>query len=401
MPNAADSGSAAGPGAGSPNSRTRSRQARKASFPVTTCSMQAGASASNTASVRPTRKCPNRRSASTSGECSASGLKPPGSSASPTNLGELIECPLGPLTPRPRGHLVAVADDLDQDWTGRRAGGAQPDVTESAVRRVAAAAAMQPENRRQQHRSVESQLPGGPVHRDAGLLDQEPLAVGGGESVVQQDFPRRRVVPLDVGQHLFGPGEPRHLDDQGTGPSGQTATAPSGHHGISDLDAAAGRRSVEADVTHHLIIDDELMNPPVGLARQDPPGLVTGEQHAECMEGVGERILRDASAAWVLADGLASRISRASVSGTGRSRSRSAAESAATPNHCRTAATDSSGNRRVPWSAASSPAPAYRDSGTPHADNRASARTRGSPDSVDSRRHRIRTSRRPASTASH
>ena len=58
IPYAAESGSAAGPGAGSPNSRTRIRQARKASFPVTTCSMQAGASASNTASVRPTRKCP-------------------------------------------------------------------------------------------------------------------------------------------------------------------------------------------------------------------------------------------------------------------------------------------------------------------------------------------------------
>ena len=55
MPYAAESGSVAGPGAGSPNSRTSSRQARKASLPVTTCSMHAGAKASNTASVRPTR----------------------------------------------------------------------------------------------------------------------------------------------------------------------------------------------------------------------------------------------------------------------------------------------------------------------------------------------------------
>ena len=57
-PYAAESGSVAGPGAGSPNSRTSSRQALKASFPVTTYSMHAGARASNTASVLPTRKCP-------------------------------------------------------------------------------------------------------------------------------------------------------------------------------------------------------------------------------------------------------------------------------------------------------------------------------------------------------
>ena len=53
IPYAADSRSVAGPGAASPNSVTSSRNARNASLPVTTCSRQAGASASQT-SVGPT-----------------------------------------------------------------------------------------------------------------------------------------------------------------------------------------------------------------------------------------------------------------------------------------------------------------------------------------------------------
>ena len=100
IPYAAEPGSRVGPGAGSPNSRTSSRQARNASWPVTTCSMQAGASASKTASVRPTRKWPQRRWASTSTGCSGRGAKPPGVVVLADQPGQLVEHPLRARRPR-------------------------------------------------------------------------------------------------------------------------------------------------------------------------------------------------------------------------------------------------------------------------------------------------------------
>ena len=160
MPYAADSGSAAGPGAGSPNSRTRIRHARKASFPVTTCSMQAGASASNTASVRPIRKCPNRRSASTSGPCSGKRPEAARIVGSPTSLGSWSSAHSAPSPQARAATSLPVADDLDQGRSRRRAGRAQPHLTESAVGRISRAPAQQVEGRLEQHRMVQLELPG-------------------------------------------------------------------------------------------------------------------------------------------------------------------------------------------------------------------------------------------------
>ena len=90
------------------------------------------------------------------------------------------------------------------------------------MRRVAAAAAMQPEDRRQQHRPVESQAVGWIRSPRCRPVDQESPIVDSGESVLQQHFPRSRVVRLGFGQHHARAAPPRHLDDQGTRPGGQT-----------------------------------------------------------------------------------------------------------------------------------------------------------------------------------
>ena len=128
---------------------TSSRQARNASLPVTTCSMQAGASASNTASVRPTRIVrPN-------------GVRPRpavrvrqrqeavGSSCSPTSRGSWSSAHSAP-SPQAR---AATRSRWPQDLiragpTGVRVARNQMS-PEPAVGRVAGAAAMQPEDRRQ------------------------------------------------------------------------------------------------------------------------------------------------------------------------------------------------------------------------------------------------------------
>ena len=54
---------------------------------MTTCSIPAAAIASNTARVRGTRTCGNRRAASTSARCSGNGSNPSQLSASPSNSG--------------------------------------------------------------------------------------------------------------------------------------------------------------------------------------------------------------------------------------------------------------------------------------------------------------------------
>ena len=54
---------------------------------MTTCSIPAAAIASKTARVRGTRKCGNRRAASTNGWCSGNGSNPSQLSASPSNSG--------------------------------------------------------------------------------------------------------------------------------------------------------------------------------------------------------------------------------------------------------------------------------------------------------------------------
>ena len=136
-------------------------------------------------------------------------------------------------------------------------------------------------------------------------VDQEMPIVDSGESVVQQYFPRGRVVRLGFGQHHCGAGPPRHLDDQGARPRGQTATTPGRHHGISDLDAALGRRSMEADVTHHLIIDDELMNPPVRLAGKISPGASNPANSMPSASKVSDSGYSGCQRRLVAADGLA------------------------------------------------------------------------------------------------
>ena len=98
--------SAPGPGAGRPKRRTSRRQPRKASWPVTFCSMQAATSASSTRPVRGTRQCGLRVQASrTSG---SAGSKSLGSSSAPSMAGAWSSAHAAP-GPQASSSIVASA----------------------------------------------------------------------------------------------------------------------------------------------------------------------------------------------------------------------------------------------------------------------------------------------------
>ena len=85
----------AGPGGWVPNLVTSKRHARKASAPGTRCSRTAGIRASNTRSVRPSRRCGTRRCASAT--IGLTGAKSEGSSSAPSMAGRASRNSSAPL----------------------------------------------------------------------------------------------------------------------------------------------------------------------------------------------------------------------------------------------------------------------------------------------------------------
>ena len=250
--------------------RTSSRQARKASLPVTTCSIQAGASASNTASVRSDPVVPEPALRPRPAvHVRAAGAKPPGSSSSPTSLGSWSSAHSAP-SPQARavtsfaGQMILIRAGP----TGVRVVRNQRSPS-SAVGRVAGAAAMQ---RRGSARAVPAGRAGAVAGRRRSPrrrpTSKTPSSTDGEPGLDQQHVPRCARCPrLGFGQHHPGAVAPRQLQEQRARPRGRSSTAPGRRRRRTrSRRSPSARRSVEADVTHDLIIGDDLVDPPVGIS---------------------------------------------------------------------------------------------------------------------------------------
>ena len=149
---------------------------------------------------------------------------------------------------------------------------------------------------------------------------------------------------------------------------GHPAPAPGGHHAVADLDRPLrARRPVESDVTHHLAIDDDLMDPPGRRLLDSRPSSLRWAANtiaiASMLSSIGysgcQRLA--APGALRLAQDAPAGQHQPSHSDGQRHELHVVGGASARPavNLPWLAAMGSSGSLRGPWSAASSPAPAF------------------------------------------